>query len=123
MNLEFAGVKLAELDRSEVLVVREASQLWSGLEVESAHVCDQIASCEGFCVGFDLVSEGVEANSLGSISDLLDKHGDLLSVLGNGEHEIVLNRGLLVGRQLGVVELTNLVDLAEFTNSTEEVIS
>ena len=76
LNLEFAGVKLAELDRSEVLVVREASQLWSGLEVESAHVCDQIASCEGFCVGFDLVSEGVEAHGLTGISHILNRDGD-----------------------------------------------
>lgn len=60
---------------------------------------------------------------MASISDLLNQDGNLFGVLADGEHKVVIDRGLLVGRELGGVEVTNLVDLAEFANSTKEVIS
>ena len=74
-------------------------------------------------VSLDLVLESVVTDTISSIDNILNKRLDLIGVFGQTEDKVAGNgRTLVVGKVL-VIEVRNLVQVAEFAEGAKEVIS
>jgi len=74
-------------------------------------------------VSLDLVTEGIVTKREAGINHLLDKSDDLLTVLVQRDHVVSADCGLLVGWEVGIIELWDLVKAGNLTESSKEVIS
>ena len=74
-------------------------------------------------VSLNLVTESVIAKSESSIDHLLDKNSDLILVLFQRDHVVSIYSDLLVLREVGIIELWDLVEAGNFSESSKEVIS
>jgi len=83
----------------------------------------KLATGEGIVVGLDLVAEGLETFFLTDIANLLDKDADLGSVVNGAHNEVGLDGDLLVLGNVILIEVRDLVDLADFTDGAKEVIA
>ena len=74
-------------------------------------------------VSLDLVLESVVTDTISSIDNILNKRLDLIGVFGQTEDKVAGNgRTLVVGKVL-VIEVRNLVQVAELAKGAKEVIS
>ena len=73
-------------------------------------------------VGLHLVLKGVVPDTGSGVNNLLDEDGNLLGVVGEAEHKIAGNGGCLVSGKVLVVELGDLVHVAELADGSEEVV-
>jgi len=80
-------------------------------------------SSEISLVDLDLVMKSVVTDTAASIDNVLDHGLNAIAVLVKAEHEVAGDGGLLVGRQVLVIVVGNLVHVSQFTEGTKEVVS
>ena len=124
-GLELRGAQLTELDAFEISRVCEASKSRVLIDGETGGQRLNLVTTdiEFTLVGLNLVLKGVVSFTETDSYDILDEGADLFGVLGKTEDVVGVDSGLLVGKQVLLVVLGNLVELAELTDGSEEVIS
>ena len=80
-------------------------------------------SAEISLVNFYLVLESVVTDTATSIDNVLNHGLNAIAVLVEAEHEVTGDGGLLVGGQVLVIVVRNLVHVGQLTEGTKEVIS
>ena len=123
-DLELAWGKLTHADGVQITVVHELVQTWVlGKRKTSGQGLD-LVSCgiKLGGVGLDLVLERVVTDARASIDDLLDENSDLFGVFRQAENEVAGDGSSLVGGQVHLVELGNLVQVGQLTEGAKEVI-
>lgn len=114
---------MAQLDGSEVAILFEVSHTGVLAElVGDASDLDGV-SAEISLVNLDLVLKSVVTDTAASVDNVLDHGLNTIAVLVEAEHEVAGDGGLLVGRQVLVIVVGNLVHVSQLTEGTKEVIS
>lgn len=124
VNLALNWGQLIEAKACEVTIVHELMKAWILRDREAAWEAADFALAEVKFAGveFNLIAEGVVANSLASIDDLLKQNSDLLGVVIEAEHEVAGDGGLLVLKEVLLIELRDFVHVAELSDGTKEVV-
>ena len=84
---------------------------------------DEGSSLEFIFVCSDLVFERIVSSARTSIDDVLHKDADKIVLLFERQNEVVFNSVLLVRRQALQIKVGNLVQICDFAQGTEKVIS
>ena len=123
-NVSLTGGKFSQIDGAEILVVHEFGK---ARVFHNLHTCRHlsqkgVSAAIGARIGLNLVSERVVAHSLTSVGHLLNHGHDFGGVLVERKHEVVVDGRLLVGGQVRVVELRDLVQVGQLTERAKEVV-
>ena len=123
-NLQLVIRKLAELDRGQVCVTVELVEAWVRVRLETAREAADLHAIgpEFSCVNFDLIFERIVTDTLSCIGDLLHDGSDLRRVGRKAEHKVAGNGGILIRRQVLIVEVRDLIDVCKLAKSSEEVV-
>lgn len=123
-NLKVLRGELTELNGAQVAVAVKLVQARVGADNKTTGEATdlKVLNIELTLVDLDLVLEGVVTDAATGISNLLDNLSDLGTVVGKAEDEVAGDGGILVGGKILLIELRDLVDVAELTEGTEEVI-
>ena len=123
-DLKLLRRELTELDGAQVAVAVELVEAGVRVHLQAAReaIDLKVFNIELTLVNFNLVLEGVVTDTGAGISDLLHNLRDLRAVALQAEHEIAGDCSILVGGQVLVVELRDLVHVAQLAEGTEEVI-